>query len=309
MGPCPVRVASSSTSSSWACPRPGRPRWPRSWPRSSAASSSRATRCTPPQHREDVRRHPAHRRGPLALAAGDRGPGGRQARHEGTSTVVTCSALKRAYRDVLRNAAPTFFVHLDAPFEVLRAADAAAHQALHADRAAALAVRHPRAARRRRGRCRHRRDAAARRGRGGGRQRGAGALHRVSEASSRASAGSETVPLGVDSPLVSADDDRAAHAHEVVQGADVAERADLGEPDRVGAVRPDDPGVQVPAGVGPGFPDGPNSPGGGGSAPKVTVCGAPMPAVAEHDALPAAVHHDAAAHEAHDRHAGRCRRP
>ena len=40
--------------------------------------------------------------------------------HEGTSTVVTCSALKRAYRDVLRDAAPTFFVHLEAPFEVLQ---------------------------------------------------------------------------------------------------------------------------------------------------------------------------------------------
>ena len=41
--------------------------------------------------------------------------------HEGTSTVVTCSALKRKYRDILRDAAPTFFVHLDAPFEVLEA--------------------------------------------------------------------------------------------------------------------------------------------------------------------------------------------
>jgi gluconokinase len=38
---------------------------------------------------------------------------------EGTSTVVTCSALKRSYRDVLRDGAPTFFVHLHAPFEVL----------------------------------------------------------------------------------------------------------------------------------------------------------------------------------------------
>jgi gluconokinase len=37
----------------------------------------------------------------------------------GTSTVLTCSALKRSYRDVLRDAAPTFFVHLDAPLEVL----------------------------------------------------------------------------------------------------------------------------------------------------------------------------------------------
>lgn len=41
--------------------------------------------------------------------------------HEGTSTVVTCSALKRKYRDILRDAAPTFFVHLDAPFQVLEA--------------------------------------------------------------------------------------------------------------------------------------------------------------------------------------------
>jgi gluconokinase len=38
---------------------------------------------------------------------------------EGTSTVVTCSALKRSYRDALRGAAPTFFLHLHAPFEVL----------------------------------------------------------------------------------------------------------------------------------------------------------------------------------------------
>jgi gluconokinase len=38
----------------------------------------------------------------------------------GRSTVVTCSALKRSYRDVLRSAAPTFFVHLDAPFDVLQ---------------------------------------------------------------------------------------------------------------------------------------------------------------------------------------------
>jgi gluconokinase len=40
---------------------------------------------------------------------------------EGTSTVVTCSALKRSYRNVLRDAAPTFFVHLHAPFAVLEA--------------------------------------------------------------------------------------------------------------------------------------------------------------------------------------------
>lgn len=39
--------------------------------------------------------------------------------HEGVSTVVTCSALKRSYRNVLRGSAPIFFVHLHAPFEVL----------------------------------------------------------------------------------------------------------------------------------------------------------------------------------------------
>ena len=38
---------------------------------------------------------------------------------DGISTVVTCSALKRSYRDVLRGAGPTFFVHLHAPYDVL----------------------------------------------------------------------------------------------------------------------------------------------------------------------------------------------
>lgn len=40
----------------------------------------------------------------------------------GTSTVVTCSALRRAYRDVLRGAVPDteiFFLHLHADFDVL----------------------------------------------------------------------------------------------------------------------------------------------------------------------------------------------
>jgi gluconokinase len=43
---------------------------------------------------------------------------------EGISTVLTCSALKRPYRDVLRKGVPVgtvSFVHLAAPFEVLRA--------------------------------------------------------------------------------------------------------------------------------------------------------------------------------------------
>jgi len=43
-------------------------------------------------------------------------------RAQGRSLVVTCSALRRSYRDVLRSAAPgddLFFLHLHAPFEVL----------------------------------------------------------------------------------------------------------------------------------------------------------------------------------------------
>lgn len=39
---------------------------------------------------------------------------------EGASTVLSCSALRRAYRDILRQADPdTFFVHLHADFDVL----------------------------------------------------------------------------------------------------------------------------------------------------------------------------------------------
>ena len=38
----------------------------------------------------------------------------------GSSTVLSCSALRRRYRDVLRGAVPgTFFVHLHADFDVL----------------------------------------------------------------------------------------------------------------------------------------------------------------------------------------------
>ena len=39
---------------------------------------------------------------------------------EGSATVIACSALKRAYRDRIRAAAPkTFFVHLDGSREIL----------------------------------------------------------------------------------------------------------------------------------------------------------------------------------------------
>ncbi len=45
-------------------------------------------------------------------------------RSAGRSTVLTCSALRRVYRDVLRGDAPpeaTTFIHLHAPVDVLRA--------------------------------------------------------------------------------------------------------------------------------------------------------------------------------------------
>jgi gluconokinase len=44
----------------------------------------------------------------------------REREAEGASTVLSCSALKRSYRNTLRGADPeTFFVHLHAEFEVL----------------------------------------------------------------------------------------------------------------------------------------------------------------------------------------------
>ncbi|HEY3450466.1 MAG TPA: gluconokinase [Myxococcales bacterium] len=65
----------------------------------------------------------------LALTDEDRWPwlrtlaGLLEARHAaGRSTVLTCSALRRSYRDLLRRAVPAgalFFLHLHAPFAVL----------------------------------------------------------------------------------------------------------------------------------------------------------------------------------------------
>jgi gluconokinase len=52
----------------------------------------------------------------------------RERQAEGSSTVLPCSALRRRYRDLLREADPeTFFVHLHADFAVL--ADRMAHRA------------------------------------------------------------------------------------------------------------------------------------------------------------------------------------
>jgi gluconokinase len=41
--------------------------------------------------------------------------------HEESGGVVTCSALKRTYRDVLRGGGPVFFIHLDGAREVIAA--------------------------------------------------------------------------------------------------------------------------------------------------------------------------------------------
>ena len=93
------------------------------WPTTSAGPSSRATACT--------RRPTSPRcRAGVPLDDDDRRPwlqalASLQAFHhaEGISTVLTCSALKRAYRDMLRGGVPAgsaSFVHLAAPFEVLR---------------------------------------------------------------------------------------------------------------------------------------------------------------------------------------------
>ena len=55
---------------------------------------------------------------------------------EGRSTVIACSALKRAYRDVLAAGPPSLdFVHLDGPAEVIRDRIARPRRALHAGRA------------------------------------------------------------------------------------------------------------------------------------------------------------------------------
>ena len=60
--------------------------------------------------------HPLDRRGPLAVAAQPRPPGSASTSGRGRSVVVTCSALKRSYRDLLRDGHPSvWFAHVDAP--------------------------------------------------------------------------------------------------------------------------------------------------------------------------------------------------
>ena len=58
------------------------------------------------EHRQDGGRHTAHRCRPRAVARAEWPPGSRERRAAGESGVVACSALKRAYRDRLRQADP-----------------------------------------------------------------------------------------------------------------------------------------------------------------------------------------------------------
>jgi gluconokinase len=73
------------------------------------------------------------------------------AEHAAGGAVTSCSALRRSYRDVLREVAPEqVFVHLAGNREVIARRVAGRAGALHACRARRLPVRHPRAARPRR---------------------------------------------------------------------------------------------------------------------------------------------------------------
>ena len=70
------------------------------------------------------------------------------AQHCGDGGVMSCSALKRKYRDQLRRHCPDVeFLHLSGSPEVIGSAAGQPARALHAGLAAGLPVRHPRAAR------------------------------------------------------------------------------------------------------------------------------------------------------------------
>ena len=77
----------------------------------------------PGQHREDEPRRAAHRRGSLAVAARDCGLD-RRASRGGHDCVVTCSALKRVYRDIVtdKQSADVRLVYLKGDFEPDRGA-------------------------------------------------------------------------------------------------------------------------------------------------------------------------------------------
>ena len=70
------------------------------------------------------------------------------AEHCGDGGVMSCSALKRKYRDQLRRHCPDVeFLHLSGSPEVIGKRQASRPGPLHARVAAGIPVRHPRAAR------------------------------------------------------------------------------------------------------------------------------------------------------------------
>ena len=143
------------SSPSWASPAPARrpwaPRWPSGWASRSPTRTTSIRRPTSPRCRRAPRSTtptgcPGCRRSAQWLAD-----------HAATGAVVSCSALKRWYRDILREAAPTqFFVHLDGSPDVVARRVAGRPRTLHAGEPGRLPVRHPGAAGARRGRYRPR---------------------------------------------------------------------------------------------------------------------------------------------------------
>ena len=72
------------------------------------------------QHRQDEPGRPPDRRGPVAVV-GIHARLDERARRRGVKTIVTCSALKRSYRDLLSRAdGRVFFIHLIAQPDELR---------------------------------------------------------------------------------------------------------------------------------------------------------------------------------------------
>ena len=107
--------------SSWGCPAPASPPSPHASPSGWAGSSPRATTST--RRRTSRRCAPGTRWTTTTAGRGcARSPswiGEREA--TGRSAVVTCSALKRSYRDLLRDGHPSvWFAHVTADPELLR---------------------------------------------------------------------------------------------------------------------------------------------------------------------------------------------
>ena len=99
----------------------------------------------PGERRQDGGRAPAHRRRPLAVAGRGSPQWIREHTDAGRPGIITCSALKRSYRDVLRGD-HVVFVYLHGTREQIATAPRRAARPLHAGRAARLAIRDARTA-------------------------------------------------------------------------------------------------------------------------------------------------------------------